>query len=272
MRDMAAEHIVPPLPRSYAGVNWLGFYTLYMKEVRRFAKIPMQTVLAPLMTSLLYMLVFGVATKGARPPVGGVPFTEFVAPGLVMMTILNNAFANSSSSILQAKMMGLSSDFLTPPLTSIEQSAAFVLGAATRGIVVGVVTLMAVWPFAHGHISHVWAAVWFMFAASMIMAQLGVLAGLWSEKFDHMAMIQNFVVMPMTFLSGTFYMVDRLPTPFRIASHFNPFFYLIDGFRYGFINVTDGDIAIGTISSLALVVGLQVWCWRLFCRGYRLKT
>jgi ABC-2 type transport system permease protein len=201
-----------------------------------------------------------------------VPFTEFVAPGLVMMTILNNAFANSSSSILQAKMMGLSADFLTPPLTSIEQSAAFVLGAATRGVVVGIVTLLAVWPFAHSQIAHPWAAVWFMLAASLIMAELGVLAGLWAEKFDHMAMIQNFVVMPMTFLSGTFYMVDRLPGPVRFASHLNPMFYLIDGFRYGFIDVSDGSLMIGLVSSLVLSTGLMVWCWWMFWTGYRLKT
>ena len=269
---MALDPVIPPLPRSYAGVNWLGFWTLYMKEVRRFTKIPMQTVLAPLMTSLLYMLVFGVATKGARPPVHGVAYTEFVAPGLVMMTILNNAFANSSSSLMQAKMMGLSADFLTPPLTSIEQTAAFVMGAATRGLVVGLVTLATVWPFAHSHLAHPWAAFYFMFSASMIMAELGILAGLWAEKFDQMAMVQNFVVMPLTFLSGTFYTVDRLPEPFKSISHFNPFFYLIDGFRYGFIGVSDGNILVGTLSSLVISVGLLVWCWWLFWKGYRLKT
>lgn len=269
---MVAGHITPPMPRTYAGVNWLGFWTLYMKEVRRFAKIPMQTLLAPVMSSLLYVLVFAVATAGARPPVHGVPFTEFVAPGLVMMTILNNAFANSSSSILQAKMMGLSADFLTPPLSAIEQAAAFVLGAATRGIVVGVVTLATVWPFAHSRMAHPEAAIWFMFAASMIMAELGVLAGLWSEKWDHMAMVQNFVVMPLTFLSGTFYMVDRLPWPFKEISHFNPFFYLIDGFRYGFIGISDGSLLAGYVSSAVLTVGLMVWCWWLFLKGFRLKT
>ena len=272
MRDMAAPGVTPPLPRQYAGVNWLGFWTLYMKEVRRFTKIPMQTVLAPLMMSLLYMLVFGVATKGARPPVHGIVYTEFVAPGLVMMNVLNNAFANSSSSILQAKMMGLSSDFLTPPLSSIEQSLAFILGSASRGIVVGLVTLATVWWFAGSHLAHPWAAVWFMVSASVIMGELGVLAGLWSEKFDQMAMVQNFVVMPLTFLSGTFYTVDRLPEPFRTASHFNPFFYLIDGFRYGFIGITDGALAAGVASSAFLSVVLGVWCWWLFWKGYRLKT
>ena len=268
----AAEHVNPPLPRNYAGVNWLGFWTLYMKEVRRFAKIPMQTVLAPLMMSLLYMLVFSVATNGARPPVHGVVFTEFIAPGLVMMNVLNNAFANSSSSILQAKMMGLSADFLTPPLTAIEQSAAFLLGAASRGIVVGLVTLATVWWFAHAHIAHLWAAIFFMFTASMIMAALGILAGLWAEKFDQMAMVQNFVIMPMTFLSGTFYTVARLPGPVQIVSHFNPFFYLIDGFRYGFIGISDGGLVVGTITSAFLTVALSTWCWWLFVKGYRLKT
>ena len=272
MRDMAAPGVTPPLPRQYAGVNWLGFWTLYMKEVRRFTKIPMQTVLAPLMMSLLYMLVFGVATKGARPPVHGIVYTEFVAPGLVMMNVLNNAFANSSSSILQAKMMGLSSDFLTPPLSSIEQSLAFILGSASRGIVVGLVTLATVWWFAGSHLAHPWAAVWFMVSASVIMGELGVLAGLWSEKFDQMAMVQNFVVMPLTFLSGTFYTVDRLPEPFRTASHFNPFFYLIDGFRYGFIGVSDGNLAAGVASSGFLAIALGVWSWWLFWKGYRLKT
>lgn len=272
MRDMAIEGVIPPLPRSYAGVNWLGFYTLYMKEVRRFTKIPMQTVLAPLMTSLLYMMVFAVATNGARPPVHGVKFTEFVAPGLVMMTVLNNAFANSSSSLLQAKMMGLAADFLTPPLSAIEQSAAFVLGAATRGIVVGLVTVAAVWPFAHAHVVHLWAALFYMIGASLIMAELGVLAALWSEKWDHMAMVQNFVVMPLSFLSGTFYTAAHLPEPFRTISHYNPFMYLIDGFRYGFIGVSDASIPIGIAITTISAAGLMALCWWLFWSGYRLKT
>ena len=272
MRDMVADQVLPPLPRNYAGVNWLGFWTLYMREVRRFAKISMQTIIAPVMTSLLYMLIFSVATNGARPPVHGIPFVQFVAPGLVMMTILNNAFANSSSSILQAKMMGLSGDFLTPPLTSIEQTLGFILGAATRGVVVGVVTAVCVWPFAHSHVAHFWAIAYYMIAASMLMAEIGVLGGLWSEKFDHLAMVTNFVVMPLTFLSGTFYMVNRLPQPFSTISQFNPFFYLIDGFRYGFIGVADGNLTIGLVWTFLLVTTLLAWCWWLFWKGYRLKT
>jgi ABC-2 type transport system permease protein len=268
----AAGSITPPLPRTYAGVNWLGFYTLYLKEVRRFSKIPMQTVLAPLMMSLLYMLVFGVASKGARPPVNGIRYTEFIAPGLVMMNVLNNAFANSSSSILQAKMMGLSADFLTPPLSSIEQSLAFILGSATRGIVVGLVTLATVWWFAGSHLAHPWAAVWFMLTASLIMGELGVLAGLWAEKFDQMAMVQTFVIMPLSFLSGTFYTIERMPEPFRTASYFNPFFYLTDGFRYGFLGISDANLLVGVVSSGLVAAGMGVWCWWLFWKGFRLKT
>ena len=268
---MAVGDVTPPLPRTYAGVNWLGFFTLYMKEVRRFAKIPMQTVLAPLMMSLLYMLVFAVATKGARPPVHGIVFTAFVAPGLVMMNVLNNAFANSSSSLLQSKMMGLAGDFLTPPLTPIEQSAAFVLGAASRGIAVGLVTLATVWAFAGGHVAHLWAVVLFMVAASLIMGELGVLAALWAEKWDQMAMVQNFVVMPLTFLSGTFYTVDRLPEPFRSISHFNPFFYLIDGFRYGFIGHADGSLGVGIAVLTLADAALGLLTWRLLATGYKLR-
>jgi ABC-2 type transport system permease protein len=273
MKDMAAhDSVVPPQPRSYPGFNWLGFRTLYMKEVRRFWKVAMQTVIAPVLTSLLYMLIFTVATAGARQPIHGIPFRDFIAPGLVMMAILNNAFANSSSSILQSKMMALTSDYLTPPLSPVEQAAAFILGAVTRGLIVGVVTVLAVAPFADMRIQHAWAVIFFSLAASLIMAEIGVLGGLWSEKWDHLATVTNFVVMPLTFLSGTFYLVDRLPEPFRTGSQFNPFFYLIDGFRYGFLGEADGSIAVGTAYAGVLAVLLGVWCWALFKTGYRLKT
>jgi ABC-2 type transport system permease protein len=259
----AVAATVPPAPREYRGVNWQGLKTLYLREVRRFWKVGMQTVAAPVVTTLLYMMIFVVAMGGARPGVDGISFGEFVGPGLIMMAVLNNAFANSSSSLIQAKIMGTSPDFLTPPLSPFELTAGFSLGAATRGVVVGVVTAASVWPFSHFGLSHLWAVVYFCVAASLIMAFVGVITGLWSEKFDHLAAVTNFVVMPMTFLSGTFYAVDRLPEPFRSASHFNPFFYLIDGFRWGFI---------GVAYSAALVVVLGLACWTLFRSGWRLKT
>ena len=273
----AAATALPPQPRDYQGVNWEGLKTLYLREVRRFWKVGMQTVAAPVVTTLLYMMIFVVAMQDARPPIQGVTFGEFVAPGLVMMAILNNAFANSSSSLIQAKLMGTASDFLTPPLSPVELLAGFGLGAATRGVVVGLVTALCVWPFAgfgfEGFgLAQAGAIVFYALFASLLMGLIGVIAGLWSEKFDHLAAVQNFVVMPMTFLSGTFYLVDRLPEPFRTASHYNPFFYLIDGFRFGFIGRAEGSLAVGMALTVALTALLAFVCLRLFSSGWRLKT
>jgi ABC-2 type transport system permease protein len=277
MKDVAqgfSSEIRPPQPRDFAGFNWMGAFTLYKREVRRFWKVGTQTVAAPVVTTLLYMLVFVVAVGSDRQPVDGITFVRFVVPGLIMMSVLNNAFANSSSSILQAKIMGLTPDFLTPPLSPLELVSAFTLGAATRGVVVGAVTALTILllPGAGMQILHPWAVVYFVVGASLILGMGGVLAGLWSEKFDHLAGAANFVVMPLTFLSGTFYLTDLLPEPFRTLSHFNPFFYLIDGFRYGFIGHADGSLTVGVLMTAALTVGLFVWCYLLFKRGWRLKT
>jgi ABC-2 type transport system permease protein len=273
MRDLPAdaEVVLPPQPRAYPGVNWEGLKTLYVREVRRFMKVGMQTLAAPVVTALLYMLVFVVAVGGGRE-VHGVDYGTFVAPGLVMMQILSNAFANSSSSILQAKFNGLMGDFLTPPLTPAEHVAGFGAGAATRGVVVGAVSLLAVLPFARLPIAQPWAILYFGVGAALIMGFVGIMAGLWSEKFDHMAAVTNFVIMPMTFLSGTFYLVERLPEPFRTASHYNPFFYLIDGFRYGFTGQAESNLVVGAVMTAVLVLGLGLACLRLFSVGYKIKT
>ena len=273
MKDMiSAPAVTPPLPRDYNGVNWVGLNTLYQREVRRFRKVGTQTLAAPVVTALLYMLVFVVAVKGAAPPIEGVDFATFVAPGLIMMQILNNAFSNSSSSMLQAKMNGLIGDFITPPLTPAEQVAGFAFGAATRGVLVGAVALLAVLPFAHLPIAHPWAIAYFGLIAALSMGLLGLMAAIWSVKFDHIAAISNFVVMPMTFLSGTFYVVDRLPEPFRTLSRFNPFFYMISGFRYGFIGAADGSLLVGVLFTAGLTVALAAACLWMFATGYRLKT
>lgn len=261
-----------PQPRRYDGINWVGLRTLYLREVRRFWKVGAQTVAAPVVTTLLYMMVFVVALKGSRPPLHGTPFAEFVAPGLIMMAILQNAFANASSSLIQAKIMGTSTDFLTPPLSPLELTIGFSLGAATRGIVVGLVTALCVMPFAKLGLSNIFLILWFGLISSLLMGMVGVLAGLWSEKFDHLSAVQNFVVMPMTFLSGTFYLVDNLPAPFDTISHFNPFFYLIDGFRAGFIGQAESHLAIGMVVSGVLTLALGVICWLVFRSGWRLKS
>ena len=267
----AAPHGLPQ-PRRYDGINWVGLRTLYLKEVRRFWKVGAQTVAAPVVTTLLYMMVFVVALKGARPPLHGTPFAEFVAPGLIMMAILQNAFANASSSLIQAKIMGTATDFLTPPLSPLELTVGFTLGAATRGVAVGLVTALCVLPFAKLGVANVALIVWFGLIASLLMGMTGVLAGLWSEKFDHLSAVQNFVVMPMTFLSGTFYLVDSLPEPFASISKFNPFFYLIDGFRAGFIGHAEGSLMVGVVMSAVLTVVMGAACWLVFRSGWRLKS
>jgi len=271
MRDIPAETVLPPQPRAYHGVNWAGLQTLYVREVRRFFKVGMQTLAAPVVTALLYMLVFVVAVGGGRE-VHGVPYGAFVAPGLVMMQVLGNAFANSSSSLLQAKFNGLMGDFMTPPLSPVELLVGFGAGAATRGIFVGAIAFAAVIPFAGFHLAQPWAVVYFGLGAAMIMGFLGIMAGLWSEKFDHMAAVTNFVIMPMTFLSGTFYLVEKLPEPFRSASHYNPIFYLIDGFRYGFIGRAESSLAVGAALTAVLTLALGWGCLWMFRVGYKIKT
>jgi ABC-2 type transport system permease protein len=272
MRDMPAlPDVLPPVPREYRGINWDGLKALYLREVLRFWKVGLQTLAAPVVTALLYMMVFVVAV-GARRSVEGVPFPLFIAPGLIMMQVLGNAFSNSSSSLLQAKMNGLIGDFLTPPLSPGELVAGFALGAVTRGVLVGAIVAAAVAPFASLSLSHVWAVVYFVLGGSLIMGLLGVMTAIWSVKFDHIAAASNFLVQPMTFLSGTFYLVSNLPEPFRTLSHYNPFFYLIAGFRYGFTGHMDGSLAVGVGLTAALVIFLWWGCWRMFAVGYRLKS
>jgi ABC-2 type transport system permease protein len=259
-------------PRRYDGVNWVGLRTLYLREVRRFWKVGAQTVAAPVVTTLLYMLVFVVALKGSRPPIAGTPFAEFVAPGLIMMAVLNNAFANASSSLIQAKIMGTATDFLTPPLSPLELTIGFSMGAATRGIVVGLVTAVCVLPFARLGVANLAAIVWFSLTASLMMGMLGVFAGLWAEKFDQLAAVQNFLIMPMTFLSGAFYLVANLPEPFATISHFNPIFYMIDGFRFGFIGHAESNVWIGVAVSGVLTLIMAGACLQVFKSGWRLKS
>ncbi len=281
MKDMpeyAGRSAIPPAPRHYPGVNWTGATTLYLKEVRRFWKVGMQTLMAPVITAVLYLMVFSVATQGARPPVAGTPYVLFMGPGLIMMQIMNAAFANASSSLMQAKMMGLTQDFLTPPLTPTEQVVAFALGAATRGMFVGLVSAASVYALLvfNDHlainIAHPWAVLYFGFGASMLMGLIGMVTGLWAEKFDHLAAVTNFIVMPMSFLSGTFYTVTRLHEPFRTISQYNPFFYMISGFRYGFIGESDSVLWVGVAVVAALTFVLGAVCWWLFQTGYRLKS
>ncbi len=272
----AFEPAAAPLPlttRQFKGWNPVGLKTLYLREVRRFFKVAIQTVLSPVVSTLLFMMVFAMAFGGRNHPlVLGAAYTDFLAPGLIMMAILNNAFQNSSSSISIAKMQGNSVDFLMPPLSPWELTAGFIGGAATRGFVVGLVSAICVIPFARVWPQHWWAVVYFAMTASVMMAAIGLLSGIWAEKFDQLAAITNFIITPLSFLSGTFYLIDNLPEPFRSLSHFNPYFYLIDGFRYGFIGRADGPLLTGVLVTGILSAALCIACRQVIASGYRLKS
>ena len=258
--------------RRFGAVNWIGLWTLYGREVRRFASIYAQTVMAPVLTSALFMLVFILAFGERRGEVAGIGFAAFLAPGILMMSVIQNAFANSSSSILVAKIQGNIVDTLMPPLSPGEVLVGYALGGATRGVVCAVMTGVMIFPFAGVGLAHPLWAAGFILSGSLMLALMGVLAGIYADKFDQMSAITNFVVTPLSFLSGTFYTITVLPEPFLTLSHFNPFFYLIDGFRYGAVGVSDADPALGLAITMALNGVLAAIGWRWFHRGYHLKS
>jgi ABC-2 type transport system permease protein len=255
-------------------VNWIGLQTLYMKEVRRFFKVQLQTVWAPSITTLLYLIIFTVALGGARPTVLGVPFADFLAPGLIIMGMMQNAFANSSFSLLVGKIQGTIVDYLMPPLSNAEVLAALTAAAVTRAALVGstIWLAMALWPGVNVTPVHFWAVLWFGLMGSTLLALMGVLTSIWAEKFDHAAAISNFIVAPAALLSGTFYSVDRLAPAFQTISHANPFFYAISGFRYGFIGSADSPVMFGAWLLLGINVVLAVSCYLLLRSGWKLRA
>ena len=262
--------------RRFGAVNWIGLGALYAREVRRFTTIYAQTVLAPVLTSALFMLVFMLAFGERRGPavteVAGIGFAAFLAPGILMMSVIQNAFANASSSIVVAKIQGNIVDTLMPPLSPGELLAGYALGGATRGVVCAVATGVVIFPFAGAGLAHPLWAAGFILSGSLMLALMGVLAGIHADKFDQMSAITNFAITPLSFLSGTFYSISVLPEPFLTLCRFNPFFYLIDGFRYGTVGVSDADPALGLAVTMAVNVVLAAIGWRWFQRGYRLKS
>ncbi len=258
-------------------VNWGGLRTLYVKEVRRFFKVQLQTIWAPAITTLLYLVIFTVALGGrSAVHLGGttVQFADFVAPGLIVMGMLNNAFANASFSLLVGKIQGTIVDYLMPPLSTAELLAALTGGAVTRAFLVGLTVWLAMllWPGVDVIPAHPIAVLWFGLLGSVFLALIGVLTSIWAEKFDHAAAVTNFVVAPLTLLSGTFYSVDRLSPVFQAISHANPFFYIISGFRYGFLGIADSPVMLGSLVILAIDVALAATCYTLLRRGWRLKN
>lgn len=254
-------------------VNWGGLSALYVKEVRRFFKVQTQTIWAPAVTTLLYMVIFTVALGGAKGTVLGVPFVDFLAPGLIAMAMIQNSFANASFSLLVGKIQGTIIDYLMPPLSEFELLMAMVGAAVTRAVLVGLAVwgAMVLWPDVHVTIRHPLAIIVFGLLGASMLGFLGVMASIWAEKFDHAAAVTNFVVLPLTLLSGTFYAVDRMAPLFQTISHANPFFYVISGFRYGFIGAADSPVLFGAGLLLAVNIALGMCCYLLLKSGWKLK-
>jgi len=259
-------------------VNWLGLQTLYMKEVRRFFKVQTQTIWAPAITTLLFLVIFTVAMGREGRMVLGVNFATFVAPGLIAMGMMQNAFANASFSFLSGKMQGTIVDFLMPPLSEGELMLAMTAAAMTRAVLVGLAlaAAMLLWPGVSLAMAHPWAVVWFGLMGSAFLSLLGLLSSIWAEKFDHNAAITNFVIAPLSLLSGTFYVIDNLAPAFQSISRLNPFFYVISGFRFGFlgqsdIGSTNHAVLAGAFGLLALNVALGVLTYAVLRSGWKLK-
>jgi ABC-2 type transport system permease protein len=258
--------------RKIKGMNWVGLTTLIKKEVGRFISVYTQTVIAPVMTTLLFYAVFALAFGGITRTIGDIPYLSFLAPGLIMMTMVQNAFANTSSSIVVAKVQGSIVDVLMPPLSAKELYMGYVIGGIVRGIMVGAVVATVVAVTVGLSFHSLFHIVAFAVLGNMLLATIGLAAGVWSQKFDHIAAVTNFIVTPLTFLSGTFYSITQLPGIWQTIAHYNPFFYMIDGFRYGFIGHADGNVTVGLWFLIAVNVVVSALTLRMIHSGYKIKT
>ena len=270
------QHTHPPTgsetSASLGHPNWLGLKTLYLREVRRFSKVYIQTILAPVITTLVFLAIFTLAIGKLRGDVNGIPFIDFLAPGLIMMAVIQNSFANASSSIMAAKMQGNIIDTLMPPLTPNELVIAYSSGGATRGVTVGIVVGAMMSLFADLQPQSIFYIVFYVISAAYMLAMLGVIGGIWADRQDHMTVVNGFIITPLSFLSGTFYSIDRLPEPFQAIALFNPFFYAIDGLRAGFTGQADGPLLAGALVLMGMNICLWVICRHLFATGYKLKA
>jgi ABC-2 type transport system permease protein len=262
-----------------AGINRIGLWSLYIKEVRRFLKVHTQTIWAPAVTTLLYLIIFTVAMGRGNRMVLGVPFATFVAPGLIMMGMMMNAFANASFSLLAGKIQGTIIDLLMPPLSEAELMTGIVAASMTRAVMVGgaLALAMLLWPGVGLRAAHPWAIVWFGLMGSAFLSFLGLLTSLWAEKFDHAAAVTNFVVTPMSLLSGTFYVISNLSPSFQAVSRVNPFFYLISGFRFGFLGESDIGNTNHAVIGAAIGTGVlnlvfAVATYRILKSGWKIKS
>ncbi len=253
-------------------MNIIGIQTLYLKEVNRFLKVYNQTLITPVVNALLFMAVFNLALGSRVATVGDLPFALFIAPGLIMMAVMQNAFANSSSSFIMGKVMGTIIDYLMPPLSAFEVTFAMVMAGTTRGIAVGLLVYLAALVFIPFDIYNPAIALFFLVSASMLLASLGMFGGIIANTFDQIAAVNSYTIVPLSFLSGTFYSVNNLPPFWYNVSHANPFFYMIDGFRYGLTGHHDSNIAIGM--AVMVIANIVVWSTVqiMFAKGFRIKS
>ena len=254
------------------GINWVGAYTLYLKETLRFLSVFGQTIVGPIITSILFLLVISLAIGNDRPSVLGVTFIEFLAPGLIAMQIIQQAFSHSSSSLLMGKIMGNIVDLIGAPLSPSEVTLAVILASVTRALMISVISIVIFSLVIEIEINNYIIFFTYLFLSSFIMGAAGFIAGLWADKFDHMATATNFIIVPLSFLSGTFYSVERLPNFLNTLSHYNPFFHMIDGFRYSFINNMDGSIKFGLFYLSLLSILTWFIAYLLYKKGYKIKS
>ena len=258
--------------RRFGLINWVGAWTLYQKEVLRFLNVWAQTLFSPLISSLLFLLVLSLAIGAERGDVLGVSFITFLAPGLISMQVIQQSFSHSSSSFMISKIQGNIVDLLYAPLSAGEVTIAVSLAAVTRAVMIAVISIITFKLLIDIKISNYLTLISFTFLSSFILGNVGIIAGLWSEKFDNMATVTNFVIVPLSFLSGTFYTIDRLPSFLQTISEFNPFFYMIDGFRYGFLGISDGSITVGLTYLIILSIAMWFLAFYLYRVGYKIKS
>ena len=254
------------------GINWVGVYSLYCKETLRFLSVYGQTIIGPIVTAILFLVVISLAIGNERSNVMGVEFITFLAPGLIAMQVISQSFAHSSSSILMGKVMGNIVDLIGAPLSSAEVSLSIIFASITRSIIICTLSILVFIFFVEIKIQNFLVLVSYLILSSFILGTSGFIAGLWAEKFDHMATVTNFLIIPLSFLSGTFYTIKNLPEFLQVASKCNPFFYMIDGFRYGFLEKSDGSILVGAIYLILLAIILWFATYLLYKKGYKIKS
>ena len=253
-------------------INWIGAYTLYLKETLRFLSVLGQTVIGPVMSAILFLLVISLAIGEDRPNVLGVTFIEFLAPGLIAMQVIQQAFSHSSSSLLMGKVMGNIVDLIGAPLSASEVTLAIIFASITRSLIISIISIILFSLIIEIEIKHYLIFFTYLFLSSFVMGAVGFIAGLWADKFDNMATVTNFIIVPLSFLSGTFYSVERLPHFLNVLSQYNPFFHMIDGFRYSFINNMDGSIKFGLIYLIILSIITWFIAYKLYKKGYKIKS